>query len=556
MWTPPEDERLDKSRPAAPPASAVPAATPGAAWTPPADEVVKRPATMADVPLNALKDAGGMAQAAAPSLDIIGRGPLAPIVAPAESALRLVGGTVADIARGKEPMDTEAGQVLKETGKGLKQELTDLPQAFKEHPVQVAMDIIGLVAPVAEGVGAAARLARPAADVAGTVARKGMTSVLGPSEEAIMARTNRPAAIQGAKMERALAQDVADEMEKIRQKVAAEAPAAKETLRTSASPKEGAISKKTLLSIVRGIKGQLTVGGTLAGDVAKTAAKAMDGLGKDIKAIGSKNKEWVRGKLISSSKNQNNFEALKAADFLPERTVKEFIQAMDDNINWQDPALKKKNQALKDFRRAVDAKLKDKNHAYRDKMAPLSDKMDLLSELEDMLTVEDVKGKYQPSAAGTTERTLKGIGADKRADPHGVLNRLKIESGRDFVREAQDARLASEFAGGKKKRFVGIFDVDGGRIADKLIDFYLKARPERLGKYADLLSKAQARGPAVFLAAKGLLAQRDPEFRAMIEGLGQGDGTGTQEKEKTDEQSRRRAKTADLQNRLLIQSGR
>lgn len=431
----------------------------------------------------------------------------------------------------------------------------DLPGG---SPADLGMDVVE-----GAGAGAAGGLIMPAA---AKVAGGAMEDVLGGakkgiewtgkkvlpkifqsvSEEDITRRLANPERLANAKPFPQLAQDFVQDLKVLRDKIGTADSRAWQTLRNSPDPSKGAIPKSRIIGLLNQLRGELEINanpqapwksGGIVGPSNKQAAKMLNSLADDI-------------------------TGLAGVDAIPESKIKEIIQAVDSNINWADPGLKQSNKSLRMFRGQLDHILKEQNPKYEKAMAPVSEKVDLYDNLLSDFNIEKLPGEGL-APTNTTNSKLKTMLEERNSVTQERLAAFEKEVGRNYLEDAVDTVVASHFqsgrtTGSKMVNFgggvgaaVGSFlggvpgaaiggtvgaagglaiDKEGGAMAGKIVDFYARSNPAKLGKWAPAFIKA-LKGESGNVMSPGMAAAQniglthyvlmntDPEYREHIKKL-------------------------------------
>ncbi len=413
-------------------------------------------------------------------------------------------------------------------------------------PIQAAENAVNSIKPALSGTG----------KMVGTAAKRLFGATLGPSEEAINARLQNPAAVGNFTPRSELNQRLAMSAEKLVDQIKEADAKAWETLSKSYTPKhlgysseDRAISKEVVQKTLDNVRHELTVyGGGLVGKASKQAAKVIEDLSNDIDSVG----KYSGGKIKSLL---NIDSAIPKNNFLPENTVKGIIQSLDQNINWDIKESEPVNQALERARIILDGILKKQNPGYEKAMAPVAEKMRLLSDLKKQYhIVSSPTGGLQ---AGTnTEAALKNALRENRSLNRATLASLKSHTGEDYVKELTNTGYGEQFVPGATRAngsrrvaagsmlgaaagkifgspFLGTaigagtglyLDTQGGAVAGKIIDAYRRLRPlssnatqkmSDLQKYGSILENAVREGIPIEIASQEL-QKIDPDYGAFI----------------------------------------
>lgn len=348
------------------------------------------------------------------------------------------------------------------------------------------------------------RGAGPAGKFAG---RKVLSAVFGPSEEAIIVRATRgPEVREAAKTGYdTLAKNLAKATEVVDAKIRPLDTAAREAL-SAADDGVEAISKGDVLSKVDAVRSRLSVGGGgPIGPAQQKAATLLDSLRRGIAGLGDSVDPLMGGRPKD----------------LSQKTVRDLIEQLDQNINWEDPGASVVNDALTGLREGLDTALKTKNPAYAERMKPVAALTRLYRNLKSKFGLRVPAGEGVQST-DVTEGVLRASSNETRGETRKLLGKLKGQTGQDFADQARLVRLAKEFergnVQGSRRALLGttlgtatgmltgdpvagaaagagagvILDKEGGRIAGALIDFF-----SRGGKPTPQMLKAAEGNPAL-----------------------------------------------------------
>jgi hypothetical protein len=118
---------------------------------------------------------------------------------------------------------------------------------------------------------------------------------------------------------------------------------------------------------------------------------------------------------------------------IPAPELKQIIQDLDDDIDWNTPKSAKANNAIKGLRKNIDTELKTRFPEYEDKMKPLAQLMETRENASKLLKVVRRKGEWEISdnAVSRMDRLYKG-GYPKQKSLD-VLGSFSKESGLDIT---------------------------------------------------------------------------------------------------------------------------
>jgi hypothetical protein len=382
-------------------------------------------------------------------------------------------------------------------------------------------------------MGGAAKSAQKTLDAMSWGTKKAITSLLGPTEEAINARLKYPNIIRNAPSYAELAEGMPSTLDTISHSISDADGKAWGLLSNSLDP-EKAYSKDQIIRTIENIKSELPVEGQMVGLSDKKAAKTLNDLILDVMGVGNE-------------------------DYISESNLKRLITTLDSNIDWQNPDAGTTNHVLEALRTSLDKNLKHNNPEYESAMKPVAERTRLLNDAKRLFNLKSVPGEGLVPT-DTTASKLQGVTSEKKAVSQEILDKIKQMTGADYVKASEDYALAKQFEGGKANgsrsvnQMMGIMspigggvgamvggpagaavgagagaaagamagsyiDKKGGQMAGDLIDWYLRNKPENLGKYASVLGNAARNGTQAVATSHFVLMNRDHEYRQMIEGL-------------------------------------
>lgn len=287
--------------------------------------------------------------------------------------------------------------------------------------------------------GAAPYILGPAMAGVGKIARSGgkklMSSIFGPSEEALSARFRRPADIKGAKSIEDIAGAVSKGLTKLSNRVRELDDRAWETLKLKDQ------NADDVLDILHSVKRSIgVVEGKPIGVAQKKAVSVINDMISDVEGSFKKPASIIPGPMGS-------IDPPKIPRKLSQEQVRSIIKAADENINWDDPRATVANEALVDFRMKLSNHLKATNPEFEKVMAPLAKRTELLSELSRTFSIGKEAGIYSPKDTATGK--LKTATREGRVNARTLLRKLKATTGQDTLKEMSDSLIADEFIGGR-----------------------------------------------------------------------------------------------------------
>lgn len=293
------------------------------------------------------------------------------------------------------------------------------------EPIAAAMEYAPDLASMAIPGSGAAKISKNAASPK-PLARKMLSSVLGPSEEAIAARFKRPTAIKAA-VKRPyvnLAEDLASTTNKLSEEVRALDDQAWGTLLKLKSEPQSQIIK--ILSNAK--KEFIGSGGAKVGDADKKAVRQIDAYIQRVKLLKQKG-------------------ATPGTDqMLDQGQIRELIQSIRNDTQFNLPETDPVNRAVQIAQGKIDEYLKTGNPDYEKVMKPLAEKTQLLKETARAFNLKNDRGSFIPS--DTTAGKFPQFLDEKKTYSRALLRKLKDATGKDFVQAAQDYKNAAQFAEG------------------------------------------------------------------------------------------------------------
>jgi hypothetical protein len=333
---------------------------------------------------------------------------------------------------------------------------------------------------------------------------------------------NNPDDVANALDEVGLADQAIKQVRKLEEFIGQADSDAWSTLATSKSVRQGALPKNLIKGRINELKSKLTI----KGPSQKTALRNLE----------------VFEEALDELKGQN----------LSQREVKSFIQALDDNIDWDKQSLKTSNDMLKALRTELDQVLKTSNKMYQEAMEPVSKMTNTLEKVKSALRLKKEAGQglvptdttvskfkflpkdsrpYSQDTIKDLDKFVDGdllhqaeVSAVNRATQGGVAN-----GSRNTLQGAVTGAAAGYRMGGVTGGFTGaVAGGTAGYLKDKMgrkvgKDVLLKGQemlaPERIskmGKYAKPLMEAASRGNRALSATHFLLMQKDSQYREQL----------------------------------------
>lgn len=308
----------------------------------------------------------------------------------------------------------KSGADLVDRGLGIKKPIGSLKEAVSEAAGTVLEGVeseaTGLG--VTKALGGALKLGKGAA-------KKTISSLLGPTQEEIAARAANPDAIKNAKPIEGLAQSLSDSFQAMSDKISEMSDDALSHLSASKYLNDGAATKTSVLAAVR--KESAALGRTVSDSTAH-AKKVLGRYAERLRKLGST---------------------------VSEKEIGSIIREIDNDIDWASKELMPLNNALEGLRTRLDKALKAGNKAYAKAMEPVAENTRLLKRGQKIFGIENDIGKgFKPT--NMTATALASSADPRRLDSRAVLKQLKDLLGRDYITEAQAAKVAEAFKPGAK----------------------------------------------------------------------------------------------------------
>lgn len=304
-----------------------------------------------------------------------------------------------------------------------------IDQTYK-NPIDTAMAVL----PFAKAGGSVALgLAKEAAPAIGEGAIKGASAYFGPSEEAIKARLANPSMgeISSEDLIPQTAQKLSTHMNNLQTNLnAIEDKVWGSLLKLKAEP------KSTLLGMVNNIKGQIKVTGTgeVASDADQMALDAMDRLSDRIKNMKT-NSQAGANLMLGEGKGTEQF--------FDQNQLRQILQSARKDVNWADPGLTPKNEALVNFSHYLSEYLKGENPQYANQIQQSAERSALLDNAERTFSLDKVKGQYSPT--NTTANKIQALLNPNNIQSQQVADQVKNLTGFDVNEAANQIKYTKEF---------------------------------------------------------------------------------------------------------------
>lgn len=282
--------------------------------------------------------------------------------------------------------------------------------------------------------------------------RGAMSVIFGPSSRAVKERLARPQEIISALPVDEAAHKFEDAMATLNGQIEAAGKAAGKLLSDSTDLAKGAFSVDDALGVLYRVRGQIPNTYTQPTAAAKAALDSIaDNIRKKFSTIPGEvipPVEMLGSQIKPAGQSPDIVRNLSQVD------VRNIVGQIDDTV--QEWVVKTGSNtgplvdAMKSLRIYYDGFLKNTNKAYGAAMEPYADKVDLFNAVKKHFNIESPPGKgYQ--ATNATISALKNVLGKSKGVTRDVLERLKDSTGFDFVKMADDAAIAAEFAGDKTR---------------------------------------------------------------------------------------------------------
>ncbi len=303
-----------------------------------------------------------------------------------------------------------------------------------------------------------------------------ISTTLGPTKEAVSARFENPKGFKEANQREWIdvAQKATDAVKQASKTLEKKSTEAFKTLSQKSSLSDGGIEKSGLFDNLEGTIRNLEVseGGAIGPAQEKAIAvlqKIKDRLVQVGEQPGKTVREVIEWDTSGLSPQKVTRQIVEMGDprktGISERSLKEIIQQLDKNINWDDPSAGPVNDALENLRVGYDGLLKNRNSTYEKAMRPVSAITRTIMESKKMLGLVDKPGEGIVPGSNT-EAALKNLSGATRGNTRKMLGKLKSITGSDIPAESKLQSLADQFKGGKTQ---GSRRVNLGRAAGAAI---------------------------------------------------------------------------------------
>ncbi len=334
-----------------------------------------------------------------------------------------------------------------------------------------------LAAPIDATTAALAKTASGAKALAKGAGKKAIRVGLGPTEEAISARYHRPGDLKAAKSEADLALDIERGHKIVENKIKNIETEVDDVLRTSSDIKEGATPKAAILKFVEDARKKI---GMTVTNQEKYTKQILDDI-------------------------YDNLNQMKTN--ISEKQLRDVVQKVRDAVTYGSREYGKTDLSLMSVAKKSDSLLK-KNKAYAALMEREAPLMRLKEDVIDNFGLQRGSAGEGFRATDATAIKLKNVlKNEKEVKTQGVLERLKEETGQDYIANVRDRKLAAEFIPGERTR--GSARTLSGMLAGGVAESFIPGLPGvptavggAMGRAADYYGGSAA-GKIIDLLAAG-----------------------------------------------------
>ena len=318
----------------------------------------------------------------------------------------------------------------------------------KLTPTNIALNVGGEVF----GRLGASAVALGAKKAGGYLSKKGISAILGPSEEATTAALRDPSVLS------ATVEDVTRGLPRIARKF-------DEKIKVLRSKAGKSLSTSRFLQPTN-TPGAVDAGGAFTKDeVFAATAKARRKLG-GIYTDEGRAAEKTIGRI------EENLGKIR--NTVSQKQVHDLVGLLDDEIPWDKvwrapETLTATDRALIDTRTALDAVLKGKNHAYAEAIKPVEEAIRGRGEFVKKFGIQKIKGEGWVASDQAYQRTRSAL-REGKLDTERILAQTKNILGEDLSPSIQKAVFGEEFRGGKASgsRSVNQMAIMGGSTGGTL----------------------------------------------------------------------------------------
>lgn len=296
----------------------------------------------------------------------------------------------------------------------------------------------------------------------GGASKAGMSLALGPTVEAISKRLENPSVVSSALTHPQLAEKLPSTISNIQSKITSARQKAVGYLRNSTNPSEGGIPRAVIQNLLGDLSDSLKIKGVSVGQGVKSAQSSIGSLVSDIgkilepkvPAIESEGILGPGGKAIKMQRPEV---------FVSEKDVKDIVDRVGKDINWDDKAASQTNESLTNFQVRLNNFLKSKNDKFAKAMKPVDSLMRLYTDLIDSFSLNKKTGEGI-APTDTTISKLASLPQERKAVSQNVMRRTKAVTGEDYLEKSKLANIRKQFEGGRANgsRRVNLGSIVGG----------------------------------------------------------------------------------------------
>lgn len=226
-----------------------------------------------------------------------------------------------------------------------------------------------------------------------------------------------PMGVKNALSPEGLSQKAKEGVDKLQEFISQADSDAWSTLSSSKAMQKGATPKTVIKRTIEGLKAQIKV----KGPNQKQAIRNLDAFQETLDDFGGKT--------------------------LSQREVKDFIKALDDNIDWDKQSMKASNEALKKLRTGLDQQLKNKNPLYKEAMQPVEDMVGNLQQVKTALGLKKEVGEGLVPT-DTTITKFQNLPKDRKIFSQEIIEKFDEHTGGDLLNQAKLSQVANATEGG------------------------------------------------------------------------------------------------------------
>lgn len=356
------------------------------------------------------------------------------------------------------------------------------------------------------------------------VMAKAVNYIFGPSEEAALARIKKPSAIRNAKAPLEIADEAAAAITRLRSEASELSDTAVSKL-SDLYTGAGTKSKRSLVSYLSKVQNELKAGG-------RSGAAVGDANVKAIAAI-----ENIKGRIANINEGGLN-------DRVTEKTLGHIVRELQASADWDDATSGVMNKALMRVSGSLNRGLKKANPGYAEAMKPVAERAAVIEKLGKSLGLIRGEGGAVVPTDSTPSRIMSALDVNKKGSTNALLSDLDRVAKTKILPDAQAAKYAKEFIGGRtngSRNTLGFsvlgaalgspggaggsgigaallgavgrkIDTSGGQIAGSLIDNYaaIKGASGAILKRTPRVIREIPGYASPFLSPLGFAASRGP----------------------------------------------